>query len=176
MKMLMRSKNLKIKFVEESDAQFILDLRNNKELGKYLSSTSSSLENQKEWINNYKKREKNGKEYYFKAYNDNSDIGFFRLYNINNTKKELTFGSFIMKVDRPKYAAIESMILAMEFAFKTLNMDKVLLDVRINNERAKNFYNRFGFIKINEDEIDEFYELTKENYKVLFEEKYKEFL
>ena len=176
MKMLMRSKNLKIKFVEESDAQFILDLRNNKELGKYLSSTSSSLENQKEWINNYKKREKNGEEYYFKAYNDNSDIGFFRLYNIDNTKKELTFGSFIMKVDRPKYAAIESMILAMEFAFKTLNMDKVLLDVRINNERAKNFYNRFGFIKINEDEIDEFYELTKENYKVLFEEKYKEFL
>ena len=56
----------------------------------------------------------------------------------------ITFGSFILKEDRPKYAAFESMILSIRYAFDYLKVDKVLLDVRIKNEKAKNLYIRFG--------------------------------
>lgn len=172
----LKSKNIKAKLVKEEDSEFILKLRNDENLGKYLSKTDVSLEKQKEWLRNYKEKEKNNNEFYFKAEDKNGDVGFFRLYNIDKEKKELTFGSFIMKNDRPKYAAIESMILAMEFSFNVLEVSKVLLDVRIKNERAKHFYQRFGFKKTHETELDEFYELTKEDYLKMYEEKYKEFI
>ncbi len=175
-KIIMKSKNLNVCYVNESDADFILSLRNDKNLGKYLSVTDNSLYNQINWIKNYKNKEKKGEEYYFKAFDSEGDLGFFRLYNIDKENKVLTFGSFIMKNNHPKYAAIESMILAMEFAFKKLKMKKVLLDVRVKNEVAKNFYNRFGFKKIDENDLDEFYELTREDYDELFANNYKNFL
>ena len=85
------------------------------------------------------------------------------------------------------------MILVMNVAFYYLKINKVNLDVRINNEHAKSFYNRFGYTKVSENDIefiyiifrnfgiskvsendiDEFYELNKEEYDKLYEEKYK---
>lgn len=174
--LVLTGKNVIARLVEESDASFILDLRNNEELGRYLSKTDTSLDNQIEWIKKYKEREIRKEEFYFKVSDKLGDLGFFRLYNIDYDKKELTFGSFIMKVDRPKYAAIESMILAVNYAFDKLNMDKVLLDVRVKNERAKHFYNRFGYVKIDENELDEFYELTKERYDTFYRNKYMEMM
>ncbi len=173
---VMHSKNFKMKYVTLGDADFILKLRTNETLGQYISPTDNSLYKQISWLNEYKKREREKKEFYFKTYNDNEDIGFFRLYNIDYNKKELTFGSFIFKENKPKYAAIESIIVAMEIAFKKLQVQKVYLDVRVKNIKAKNFYNRFGFQKINEDDLNEYYELTKDEYDKLYEEKYKEFL
>ena len=64
--------------------------------------------------------------------------------NLDYDKKELTFGSFIMGESKTKYAALEAMIIMMEISFKYLKMEKVLLDVRKENEHAKNFYKRFG--------------------------------
>ena len=71
-------------FVEEFDAQFILDLRT-KEKAKYLSKTDNNLDNQINWIKNYKNREKDGKEFYFVIENkENEKIGLVRAYNIKD--------------------------------------------------------------------------------------------
>lgn len=173
----LRSNNLILQLVEENDANFILKLRTDANLMKYLSKTDNSLVKQKEWIKDYKKREKLREEFYFKAISiEGEDLGLVRLYNIDLKTRELTFGSFIMKNEHPKYAAIETIILVMNYAFDNLKMKKVLLDVRVQNKKAKAFYQRFGFKKIFENDLDEFYELSKKEYEKLYKLNYGKFL
>lgn len=170
-------KTIYLTLVEVNDAKFILSLRTNERLNKYLSPTENNIDNQKLWISKYKEREKEKKEFYFKTKDyENNDIGVVRLYNIDMNENKATFGSFIMNEKHPKYAALESMILILYFAFFNLNIEKIELDVRINNLHAKNFYQRFGFKKINENNLDEFYELEKKDFLKLYEnyEKYVE--
>ncbi len=172
-----KGKDFYLKPVEDTDAEFLYSLRSNSELCRYISPISGTVEEQKNWIRNYKIREFRNQEYYFKVVNkNNEDQGFVRLYHLDNDKKEVTFGSFLMKPGHDSKAAIEAMILAVNVAFYYLKVNKVLLDVRVKNERAKNFYNRFGYQKIDENELDEFYELTKEDYDKLYEEKYKKMI
>ncbi len=144
-----KGKSIDLKLAEIKDAKFLLELRTNKNLNTYLSQVSNSLKEQETWLTNYKIREFNKKEYYFKTIDkNNKNIGFARLYNIDYDNKELTFGSFIMGENKTKYAALETMILLMQISFKYLNMNKVLLDVRKNNLHAKEFYTRFRVYKI----------------------------
>ena len=56
---------LHARFVIESDAEFILSLRTNPMLSRFLHSTDNDVEKQKIWIRNYKERERNGTDYYF---------------------------------------------------------------------------------------------------------------
>lgn len=170
---VLESKSVFLKPVVEEDANFILELRTNENLNKYLSPTNSSIENQRNWIKNYKLREKENKEFYFKvASKENEDLGFVRLYDIDYEKKELVFGSFILKETKPKLTALETMISVIKFAFDDLEMKKVKLDVRVKNEHAKNLYVRFGFEKTSENELDEFYELTREKFEKLYKKVY----
>ena len=50
--------NLNFRFVVEEDAEFILSLRNDIKLSKFISPTSSSISDQVNWIKEYKKKEK----------------------------------------------------------------------------------------------------------------------
>ena len=56
------------RFVNESDAEFIVKLRTDPVLGKWIHSTDSDIENQKQWLREYKERERNGLDYYFIFY------------------------------------------------------------------------------------------------------------
>ena len=51
------------RLVVESDAEFILSLRTDTFLTRFIHSTENNLEKQIEWIRNYKEREKEGREY-----------------------------------------------------------------------------------------------------------------
>ncbi|MEG1048560.1 MAG: GNAT family N-acetyltransferase [Bacilli bacterium] len=171
------SKNLKFVLVDINDAKFILSLRSNKILNEHLSYIENSIENQQEWILDYKEREKNKKEYYFKICDKNNcELGLVRLYNIDYTEKVLTFGSFILTPERPKLTALEATIMMMEITFKILKMKKVILDVRIKNSKASNFYERFGFEKYDSNQIDDFYELTRDKYCKMFNKEYNKYI
>lgn len=111
---------LTMRFVNESDAQFILDLRTDEKLSRYLHSTSPNIEMQKNWIKEYKKRECIGVDYYFIFLKDNVKQGVNRIYNIHDDV--FTTGSWIFA----PYASFESSILASimtrEIAFDTLGL------------------------------------------------------
>lgn len=174
---ILSTDTLNLDLVDVNDAEFLYNLRTNKELTKYISPISGSIADQIEWINKYKIKEYQGKEFYFCISDlNNEKLGFVRLYNIDYNKKVLTFGSFLLKENHPKLTALESMIIMLNISFDYLNMEKVELDVRINNEHAKHFYQRFGFVKTKENNIDEFYEMTRENYDKLYNEKYYKYV
>lgn len=177
MSQFLKSNHLVFKLVEEEDAKFILELRKNENLNKYISSTEISVEQQRDWIKNYKNKEKLGTEFYFRIdKKDGEKLGFVRVYNIDKDSKTFTWGSWIIKEERPKYAAIESALIIYEYAFFELGMEKAIFDVRKENVGVLKFHNRFGAIKIDETELDEFFEIPKEKYIQLKEENYLKFI
>ena len=80
---------LEVRFVEEKDAQFILGLRTDSRLGRYISETSLDVLQQVEWIRNYKLREERRKEYYFIYSYEGESVGVNRIYNIDDMKNHL---------------------------------------------------------------------------------------
>ncbi|MCJ2367251.1 GNAT family N-acetyltransferase, partial [Aeromonas dhakensis] len=69
-----KAKTISVRLIDVGDAEFILSLRTDGRLNRHLSQTSSSLEQQRDWIKNYKERESQGDEYYFIIYrNDNNE-------------------------------------------------------------------------------------------------------
>lgn len=154
---------INLKSVEISDAEFILNLRQNKELNRFISSTSVNLEDQKKWIENYFKRELDKKEFYFVVQNkENESCGTVRIYNIDSEKKECTWGSFMLNKNRPDGASYETIKLSLNYAFKALGIEKVLLDVRKENKKAIYIYEKSGFKKYSEDNINYYYQKIKE--------------
>ena len=60
------TKNIKLKLVDIKDARFILNLRTNKNLNKYINPTSEKISDQLLWMKNYFNRNRQNLEYYFK--------------------------------------------------------------------------------------------------------------
>ncbi len=57
----MNKYGIDVRFVEESDAEFILSLRTDPKLSRYLHATDNDVEKQRQWIRKYKEREAHGK-------------------------------------------------------------------------------------------------------------------
>lgn len=169
---MIEGKHLNLKLVEETDAEFILKLRVDDSLGKFLSKTDTDLEKQKEWLKNYKNREVEKKEYYFiiKRNDTEENVGVVRLYNFIENSFE--WGSWIIKKEAPNYSALESALLIYEYAFYDLKFDKSHFEVRKNNIKVISFHEKFGAKRIKETEQDIFYNYDREDYEK-FREKYK---
>lgn len=151
-----------LKLVTIKDAKFILKLRQNESLNKYISLTSIKLDEQKIWIKNYLKRQDEKKEFYFIIQNKkDKSCGTVRIYEIDEIKKECVWGSFILDNTRPDGASYEVIKLSLDFAFKVLKMKKILLDVHRENNKAIHIYEKSGFKKYNEDNINCYYEKVK---------------
>ncbi|OCL92929.1 GNAT family N-acetyltransferase [Arcobacter porcinus] len=161
-------KHINLRLVEESDAQFILDLRTDKK-AKYLSKTDNNLENQIKWIRNYKEREKENKEFYFLIENkENEKIGLVRAYNIENDSA--TSGSWIMIDNATIESTLEGVLLLYGFIFENLEKKKIFFDVRKDNKKVWRFHKSYGAIQIDEDELDYFFEFKKDNFNKMKDE------
>ncbi|MEL1240094.1 GNAT family N-acetyltransferase [Flavobacterium flavipallidum] len=162
--------NIKLRFVEEKDAAFILELRTDLSKSRFISQTDSDTEKQKEWIKNYKLREEKGEEFYFIASDVNEiDFATYRIYN----KKEDTIeiGSFI---SRPSYNnpinVIKLDIIIKEYVFTVLGYQKLNFEVRKDNKSVVNYHKKFNPVIVNEDELNYYFVLEKEAF---FESKIK---
>ena len=59
------TKNIYLKEVDLKDTNYILKLRTDKKLSKYINKTSKKKKDQINWLKNYFIRKKNKIEYYF---------------------------------------------------------------------------------------------------------------
>lgn len=158
-------KHLKLRLVEIEDAQFILNLKNNDNLNKYLSKTDSSLGSQRKWIENYKIREADKKEFYF-IIEDNlmNPHGTIRIYNINEEKKVFEWGSWILKENRPRNFSYFSIIESFSFAFEELNLEMALIEVYKENIKANYIYNKIGAELVKNDQEKNYYEYSLKKF------------
>ncbi len=175
---MQQTKHLYLRLIQESDVDFLLSLRLNQNLNTYLNKVSNDKQQQLLWLANYKEREKNGLDYYFVIVDKKlGDIGLIRVYNIDYANKIFTWGSWVISEEnRPKYAAIESLLLVYEFAFNELNLLLARFEVRNDNIDVIKLYNRFGAKYLYHDDLNNYFELTKTNYIQLKYSQYYKFL
>lgn len=158
------------KLVEIEDAEFILRLRNNPELSAHLSETSTKIELQKEWIKEYKKRERRGIEYYIICIDPktNRKLGLNRIYNI--TSSEFEVGSWLYEPNLEISTSIIGDIIARSFGFEFLNVDICVFNVRKENKSVLRYHLGYKPEIVNEDEKNIFFKLSEEAFKF---QKYK---
>lgn len=157
----LQSKTVRLRLIEEQDAEFVLTLRLDDRYNQFLSSVSPSVAAQKEWINRYKTDESEGTQYYFIIERlDGTPCGTVRIYDLRDDS--FCWGSWILNEDKTRYAALESAFLVYEFAFEHLKFTKSHFDVRRGNDRVISFHEKMGAIKIGETELDLLFEIKKE--------------
>lgn len=113
---------LHVRLVNEDDAEFIVKLRTDEKLGKYIHSTSPDIEQQKEWIREYKKREADGLDYYFIFYKDGEPFAVNRLYHMD-VPGHFTSGSWICLPGHPTEEVVATSLIPRIIAFEMLDKE-----------------------------------------------------
>lgn len=172
--MQISGKNINMRTVETKDAEFIYTMRQNETKTKYLSKVDGTVESQKEWIKNYKDREREKQEFYFVIESKKKEkLGLVRMYDFQNDS--FCWGSWLINEDAPKTTAIESALQVYEFGFYVLGFQKSHFDVRKGNDKVIAFHTRFGAKIVDEDGLDYFFNFEKSDYEIT-KEKYKRYL
>jgi len=172
--MIIYGKNINMRTVELKDADFIYTMRQNQNKTKYLSKVAGTVESQREWIEDYKEREKNKKEFYFVIESKNKEkLGLVRMYDFQ--KNSFCWGSWLIKENAPKTTAIESALQIYECGFYKLGFTKSHFDVRKGNDKVIAFHQRFCAKVVDENDIDYFFNYDKKDYEII-KEKYRKYL
>ena len=149
--------------VDVNDAEFILSLRTNIHLARFLSATPSDIEQQKKWIEDYQKREKQNLEFYFVAQNINGEMyGLNRLYNFNDNSFEA--GSWIYKEHLNFSISIFGDFAVRDYGFEVLQFPFCRFEVRKENHSVVKYHHRFKPTLVKEDELNYYFILSYENY------------
>jgi RimJ/RimL family protein N-acetyltransferase len=133
---------INIRSVLVDDAPFIVGIRNNNKLNKFINPVDKSIELQRCWIEEQNKR---ANDYYF-IIEDKSKVplGTISLYKILDDQGE--WGRWV-SVGNP-IQNIESAILIHDFAFINLKLNLVYSKVIDENVHVLNFNKSFGAKKI----------------------------
>ena len=157
--MKLESKSIRLRFVEETDAQFILKLRLDEQYNQFLSAVSPDLQSQKDWIRKYKNDEKAKSQFYFIIERlDGTPCGTVRVYDLK--EDSFCWGSWILNEDKTRYAALESAFLVYKFGFEVLGFKKSHFDVMKGNERVISFHKKMGAVETGEDEQNYYFEIN----------------
>lgn len=168
------SHSVRLRLVEEDDADFILSLRLDPLYNKHLSSVDDDLEKQRQWIKTYKSDEDAGIQYYFIIERlDGTTCGTVRVYDLK--PDSFCWGSWILNDNKTRFAAIETALLIYKFGFEILGYPKSHFEVIKENEKVVSFHRKFGAIQTHEDETNFYFELPQNAYEEQ-KEKLKKFL
>lgn len=135
---------LTYRFVNEGDAEFIYRLRSDATLSKYIHDIHGGVEQQVEWIRNYKQREAEGKEYYLIFFKDEKPVGLNRLYSFHDTT--YTGGSWVMVPNSPMEVVLAVPLIIREIAFEELGMtfEDNFDATHVDNKKVIKFNQMFG--------------------------------
>lgn len=159
----LRSRSLSFRFARPADAEFILSLRTDSKKNQHLSATGSDVEAQRRWLDAYIERERTGTEYYFVIGTLGGEpCGVVRLYDFRGNS--FCWGSWILADNAPRKAAIESALLVYEFAFGQKGFEQSHFDVRLGNEKALAFHDRFGATRTTTDDLNQYFVYPKARY------------
>lgn len=130
--------------VRKEDAAFILTLRTDAELNRYLHSTSSSIEDQLKWLDNYFKRDN---DFYFVIEELTQKIpqGLISLYDVDNDTCSGEWGRWLLLQD--SLAAVESALLIYRFGFEALKLEEIYCRTVSENSSVVSFHDSCGILR-----------------------------
>lgn len=152
-----------LRLVELEDAEFIYNLRTNKDLNKFISFTSLDFSDQVKWIKDYKNREYAGNEFYYIAQDHiGNKYGTIRLYNLD--KKSFELGSWLFQTDSPLGMAVKAHFIGFEIGFEELKAEYCRFEIRKKNKAVLKYMKDFRTTLVNEDDLNFYFTLSKENF------------
>lgn len=146
----------RLRYAKEEDSEFILSLRLDPTINKFLNKTDPDIKKQRQWIKSQQIREH---DYYF-IIMDKKNIpkGTIGLYKISLKKKEGEFGRWISTGSAIN--SIESVILLHDFGFNTLGLRRIFSQTTRENRKVLSFHKRFGAKAVRENLGDHNNEMT----------------
>ena len=142
---LLERYGLKVRLVNENDAEFIISLRSDPSKTKYMITLTDEIENQIRWIREYKKREKERLDFYFLYSNVRGEpIGLNRLSHIDYNAKSGKASSWIA-IEGLKYEPIIMVLLGNELAFNVIGVDTTWGELHKDNISAYKVLKLFGY-------------------------------
>ena len=158
----LESLGLEVRLVNEMDVDYILSLRTNKHLTRFIHQTENDRDKQLAWIRHYKKREYEGREYYFIYFLDGKAVGLNRIYNIFEYYG--TIGSWICSPGNDTEISLATYILMFDLMFEHIELDITLFDVRKVNKHVWKLHKMLGAQPVGESDIDYYFTLNKDTY------------
>ena len=154
---------LRFRFVKEEDAEFIIQLRTDSRLNRYINKIENNVEAQKDWIRAYKQREREGTDYYFIVFHNLEPCGLIRIYDITN--ESFTSGSWIFKQNCDFRVPILADIAITSLAYKLFPEKSHVFDVRKENKNVLKYHKSFNPVLIKEDELNYYFMLPQGNFE-----------
>lgn len=125
--------------VRDEDAAFIVGLRSDPELARWLNPTSAKVEDQLAWLARYYERP--GDCYFvIERLATGAAEGLIGIYDIERGEAE--WGRWLLKPG--SLAAVESVALIYRCAFEQLGLDAVCCRTLADNERVVSFHDSCG--------------------------------
>lgn len=130
--------------VSLEDATFIVELRNDPVLSKYLHEISPRVEDQVSWLERYFARPD---DYYFIVEDADSGErhGTIGIYDIEDNASGAQWGRWILK--HGSIAALESAWLICEAGFSKLGLASLSSRTLVENPRVVSFHDSFGALR-----------------------------
>lgn len=155
---------LHVRLVQESDAAFILRLRTNEKLSRFINATSADVSQQVAWTRSYKTREAAGTDYYFIFEKPAGiPVGVCRIYDIEPGR--FTTGSWLFAPEAPVGASILADIITREIAWELWPDAVQFFDVKKDNTTVNKYHTTFRAEIIRETEDDYIYTCSRENFE-----------
>lgn len=144
--------NVSIRPITYDDTENIIKWRNSDFVReKFIYQGLFTKESHENWMKN---KVETGEVAQFIIVCDEKDVGSVYLRDIDLDKKEAEYGIFIGEESALGLGiGTKSAELIIEYAFKTLKLEKLILRVHADNERAVRSYEKAGFKKNGKSEL-----------------------
>ena len=152
---------LKISLIDDDDAEFICILRNSFK-ARYLNSSICDINKQKDWIREYKIREKQELEFYFIFWSGSIQIGTIRFIKMDESNFES--GSWLFIDNIPFSISVKAELFCKYFAFEHYNFNNCYFYMNKKNIQVIRYHNLFNPVLIKEDINHLYFSLSKEAY------------
>ena len=153
------------RLVEIKDAEFIMSLRTNEKLSRYINETNNKLKDQSDWLKDYKLRERRGVDFYLMCLDSNQvdKLGLIRIYNIEGDTFEI--GSWLFSPAAGHQKSVLGDLFCRSMAFEKLGFTKCKIEVRKKNKHVLRYTKSFNPKLVGEDEWNCYFELEYEDFK-----------
>ncbi|WP_413561335.1 GNAT family N-acetyltransferase [Bdellovibrio sp. HCB209] len=149
--------NVRLRPVTMDDAEFIVELRTDSRNARFIHATSANVENQRNWISSYLKKED---DFYFIVEHKDRPIGTIGIYDVNKEIKAAEWGRWIIKED--SVAAPISALLVFDIAFNILHLEHLYSRTMTQNEKVVAFHDKVLAPRIQHQDL-KFLNIEKEH-------------
>jgi RimJ/RimL family protein N-acetyltransferase len=137
----MRGAAFYLRPVTIDDAEFIVSLRSDENLTRFLPPLTGSVEDQIRWLDSYFQKEG---DFYFVicATRDDAPHGLISIYNQNTERNEAEWGRWLVRTG--SLAAPESVLLLTKVGFDVLGLKRLYCRSIVDNKGVVSFHQGYG--------------------------------